>query len=200
MNTDPLFIETLQVLDGRFIRPEDHLLRMQATRREAFGNAQPFTLSDAEIPEEYRHGKVKCRLTYDRLVRRIEFEPYRPRLVRSLKIVDGSHVNYHLKYADRSALAALFAQREACDDILICRHGYLTDTSYANVVLYDGKHYVTPSTCLLNGTRRQHLLRQNIIREREIRTTDLPHYHSLHLINALLDLDDGACIPCENIV
>lgn len=197
MTHAPLFIETLQVYDGKFIRPEDHLRRMQETQREAFGTAFPVAL--AQVPPAFRRGKVKCRITYDRQVRRIDFEPYRPRLVRSLRIVDGSHLDYHLKYADRHALDALFALRGGCDDILICRHGYLTDTSYANVALYDGTRYVTPSTCLLNGTRRQYLLRQGILHEADLRISDLPRYPRLYLINALLGIEDGVCVKREDI-
>ena len=154
-----LFIETIRVEDGIFVRPELHLHRMRQTVREAYGVAFNFDLADGSIPLQHRKGTVKCRIVYGRSLSEISFAPYVPREIRSLRLVAADdELDYHLKYADRSALARLLQRRDDCDEILIVRDGAITDTSYSNVAFFDGRKYVTPDTFLLNGTRRQYLL------------------------------------------
>ena len=55
-----LFIETIRVEDGTFVRPELHLQRMRQTVREAYGVASGFDLADGSIPLQHRKGTVKC--------------------------------------------------------------------------------------------------------------------------------------------
>lgn len=147
-----LFIETIRVEDGTFVRPELHLQRMRQTVREAYGVASGFDLADGSIPLQHRKGTVKCRIVYGRSLSEISFAPYVPREIRSLRLVAADdELDYHLKYADRSALARLLQRRDDCDEILIVRDGAITDTSYSNVAFFDGRKYVTPDTFLLNA-------------------------------------------------
>lgn len=195
----PLFIDSLKIQDGHFVHPEQHLRRIQSTQREVFGKPGVFLLTDSLIPKNKRRGVFKCRITYDHTIRKTEFIPYIPRQIRSLKVVDGSTVDYHLKYADRTALLTLLAQKEDCDDILIIRNGLVTDTSYSNVALYDGREFVTPRHPLLNGTQRQHLLSRGILREADVPAGQLPQFRSIHLINAMLDLEDRIFIKSTDV-
>ena len=115
-----LFIETIRVEDGIFVRPELHLHRMRQTVREAYGVAFNFDLADGSIPLQHRKGTVKCRIVYGRSLSEISFAPYVPREIRSLRLVAADdELDYHLKYADRSALARLLQRRDDCDEILI---------------------------------------------------------------------------------
>jgi 4-amino-4-deoxychorismate lyase len=89
----------------------------------------PLSLADfLHIPEECRQGLFKCRVTYGPDIESIEFEPYRKRTVRSLKLVVSDEIEYSFKFKDRSALEALFAQRGDCDDIIIVKNGLVTDS------------------------------------------------------------------------
>ena len=117
---------------------------------------------------------MKCRIVYGRSLSEISFAPYVPREIRSLRLVAADdELDYHLKYADRSALARLLQRRDDCDEILIVRDGAITDTSYSNVAFFDGRKYVTPDTFLLNGTRRQYLLGTGVLTECRITPSDL---------------------------
>ena len=89
-------------------------------------------------------------------------------MIRSLKLVDGGALDYAFKYEDRSALMRLTRQKGICDDILITKDGFITDTSYSNVVLENSEGLFVPHTYLLNGTRRQRLLADGIVQERPI--------------------------------
>lgn len=199
MENSPFFIDTLKVADGKFIHPELHLLRIQQTQHEVFGHHSSFSLSDNLIPEEKRDGIVKCRITYSQTIHQINFDFYRPRSIGALKLVESNNLDYHLKYADRKCLAELLQIKGTNDEILICRNNRITDTSYSNVVLYDGKNYFTPTTYLLNGTKRQYLLQQGKIKEKDISIRDLSQYQRLYLINAMLDIEDNISLAISQI-
>ena len=147
------FIESLKIVDGRFIHPELHWQRITDTQRVHFGNSTFLPLSSESIPPDKRLGTLKCRIIYDQEIRKIDFETYSPRRVHTLKLVDGSGIDYTFKYADRDKLIQLQQSKGTCDEILIYQNGRITDTSYSNVVFYDGNQYITPSTYLLNGTK-----------------------------------------------
>ena len=65
--------------------------------------------------------------------------------------VDCELFDYSLKYQDRSKLDRLFAMRGDRDEVLITINGIITDTSYSNVVLFDGSTWYTPEQPLLEG-------------------------------------------------
>ena len=109
--------------------------------------------------------------------------------LKSLKLVAIDHLDYTLKYSNREKLEALFAQRGKCDDVLIVRKGRITDSSYANVVFYDGEDWWTPDLPLLEGTCRARLLDQGDIKEAPLMVEDLKKFLGLKLINALRDMD-----------
>lgn len=198
---DNIFFETLKVEDGHFVRAERHIGRMLDTLTEVgcrCGDLPNF--KDDSISADMRTGVVKCRCIYGASGSEVQFEPYIPRSVRSLKVVDGGDVDYHLKYADRSRLAELAAMRGECDDVLIMRNGRITDTSYSNVAFFDGRRYVVPEDFLLNGLQRRYLLETGIVTEEPLTVADFPRFRKVFLINAMLDLDYSVSLPIENIV
>ena len=195
------FIETIEVFNGHFTHPLLHLKRMKDTLEEmgATGPKLP-VLTDEIIPSDMKKEKVKCRILYNTESYEISYSKYSPKHPQFLKLVYTDDIDYHLKYADRSELISLLKQKENCDDILIVKKGEITDTSYSNVILYDGKQYITPRSFLLNGTRRQLLLSQKTIHEEKITPHDLKRFKSLYLINAMLDLKDNISLPTTHIL
>lgn len=151
------------------------------------------------LPGEPRKEKVKCRVLYRETIEEITFERYHPKSVRSLKLIEASP-NYAFKFADRTSLNALLAQKGDCDEILITRNGLITDTSYSNVVFSRGERLFTPATPLLYGTKRQQLLQEGKIEEKEIAVATLEQYDRVYLINALLDIEDDVSLPVNRIL
>ena len=94
---------------------------------------------------------------------------------------------------------ALFLKREEADDVLIIKNGLVTDASYSNILFFDGKQIVTPSTPLLEGTCRARLLATNRIVEKSISVDELQNFESFQLVNALNDFDESRWIPIQNI-
>lgn len=192
-------LETIQVADGRFLNLPAHLTRMRQSAHELYGEWREPGLTPADIPADRRTGVVKCRIVYDTCVRDLSFQPYAPRTVRSLRLVQAPpDLDYHLKYADRSPLMRLLEQRQGCDDILIVRDGFLTDTSYSNIAFDDGSALYLPRTCLLNGCKRRLLLDSGRARAVSLTPHDIRNFRTAHLINALLDpgqvVVDTGCI------
>ena len=153
------FIETIKVLDGQFYNLEAHERRARVTAEAFFGKPLAWEVGRMVVPAAMCSGLVKCRVVYDSEVREVSFQPYVMRRIRSLRLVNGDGVDYRYKSMDRSVFARLLEQRGECDDVLIVRDGWVTDTSFTNVVFEDaGGGLYTPETCLLEGTRRQSLL------------------------------------------
>lgn len=183
------FIETIRLEEGEVRFLEDHEKRMNTVREHFWPEAPPLRLADYIQPEQMS-GRVRCRVTYDREIQSVEYFAYHPRMVRSLQCVETSGLDYHYKYADRSVLNALFARRGDADDVLLFNDGLLTDTSIANVALWNGSEWHTPDIPLLEGIHRNRLLRSGLLKPRTIRLEDLPDYQFITLFNAMLDFGE----------
>lgn len=193
-----MFLESICINNGRPENLEAHIERMHLTALHHGFRLPVLPGISSILPSHLTQGKVKWRILYREEIQTMEFLPYKPKTVQSLRLVEG-YPDYAFKYADRSALDELLVQKGNSDEILIVRDGLITDTSYSNVVLQEGEHFYTPNRFLLNGTRRQQLLRSGRIKEREIRATDLHRYDRLLLINALLDIGETASIAIQHI-
>lgn len=153
------------------------------------------------VPAAMCSGLVKCRVVYDSEVRKVSFLPYAMRRIKSLRLVSGDGVDYRYKSTDRSVFARLLEERGKCDDVLIVRDGWVTDTSFTNVVFEDacGGLY-TPETCLLEGIMRQSLLDEGRIQACPIRMEDIHRFRRVLLVNAMIGLEDKISISVVNIV
>jgi 4-amino-4-deoxychorismate lyase len=114
-------------------------------------------------------------------------------------MVVDNEIDYQFKYTDRARLEEL-KRRTKADEILIVKNGYITDTSFSNIIFFDWENkWVTPATPLLKGTKRKELLEKGMIHEKEIRPYDLKDFTKARLINAMLDIEDGEEIETGNI-
>ncbi|MBP1645516.1 MAG: 4-amino-4-deoxychorismate lyase [Bacteroidetes bacterium] len=192
------FIESLKIQGERFSNIELHQQRVDLTCK-AFSINRKIELKDIIIPESNDALVQKCRIIYSKDDFSVSFTPYKQRMIESLKVVFDDSINYGFKFEDRDRLNGLFDKRGDCGDILIVKNGCLTDTSFSNIVLFDGDKYFTPSSFLLNGTMRQKLLRDKLVFEKEIKLDDIKRFKKLYLINALNSLEDNLSISVENI-
>lgn len=194
-------VESIKIQDGKICNLKFSNLRFNNARRQVFGVETEINLADKiNIPDSYKQGIVKCRILYGASIDAVEFEHYRVKYIQSLRIVHDDTADYTYKWADRGWLNELLKQKGNCDDILIVKDGFVTDTSHTNIIFYDGENWVTPATFLLNGTQRQKLLSEGKISEKEIKTKDIFNYPKARAINAFFDLDFGVDIPVENII
>lgn len=204
MTSEPLFIETIRLANGAFQNLDLHQARMERTCREVFGTKAPPLILNDLVAETRSIGFFKCRVTYSRHIEKIEFEPYTPTPPRSLCLVECDDIDYHLKYADRSCLRTLRTLAKDKDDILIVRHGLLTDTSYANIVLHTPHRLLTPARPLLEGVMRQRLIADGTLCRAELTPADLLPGNTLgitavSIINAMLPPELASLIPLSAI-
>ncbi len=190
-----LLFETIKIDNGKVCNIDYHNERLNRSRRELFGSSNNVNLEDIiVIPEQMQLHVARCKVVYDDEIRKIEFFSYQPREISSLKLVECNDIDYSHKYEDRTKLNELFGQRGGADDILIIKNGFVTDTSTANIVFYDGKRWITPSTPLLPGTQRARLMKEGIIVEKEIKMNDLEQFEKAVLINAMVEFNEEAIV------
>jgi len=194
-------VESLKLKDGVVRNLEYHQSRMNRSRNELFPDAEKIDLAKAiTIPENCKSGVFKIRVVYGMRIEKIEIEPYIFRIIQNLKVVHHKSIDYHLKYTNRQILQDLFAHRGNCDDIIIIKNGFVTDSFTANLLFFDGEKWFTPTTPLLKGTKRQLLIDQGIISEKEIREEDIRTFQKIGLINAMIDFEEMPVINIDRIV
>ena len=173
---------------------------MNNAREKLFLSNKSIDLEDAlTVYENCKTGIFKCRVEYDHNIHKIEFTPYNKREIKTLQLVFVDEINYQYKYSDRSCFDRL-KKKTNTDDILIVKNGFIADTSFSNIIFFDGNKWFTPSTPLLEGTKRKELLEKRIILEQEIRPRDLKNFKKAMLINAMLDFDENTGIEMRNII
>ena len=198
-STFPLF-ESVCVVNGTIQNTAFHEKRFQYAYYEYFRNHPKFELFDhIEIPLTHQQHKVKLRISYGEAEKEHIFQPYQKKEKKTLKLVSHDAIDYHLKLEEREPIHALYALKGNCDDVLIVKQGHITDSSYANIIFWDGKTWYTPSTYLLKGTKRSQLLHDGLIRETPIELNDLERYQGFQLINAMLDFNPRDVLPISNI-
>lgn len=191
------FIETIRIENGIAQNRDLHLERAFNTCLYHFGvrNLLQFDEIINEISRSHNEGIYKLRIIYTGKIEHYSIVKYQSKIVEKLKLVDGGNIDYSFKYEDRSELEKLLSLRGECDDIIIIKNGFVTDTSYSNLVFSDGEQFITPSSFLLNGTKRQQLLREGKIKEKEIKMEDISSYSGVYMINSMLDF-----VPIKSIV
>jgi 4-amino-4-deoxychorismate lyase len=185
-----LLIESIKLLDGKFCHLFYHEQRMNRALKVLCGVHDHFLLEDfLEGIERPAEGLYKCRIVYDDQMKDVEFIPYVPKEINTLRVVEHDRINYEFKYVDRKAIDRLYDLRKDKDDILIIKRGLVTDSSYSNIVFRKGKRFYTPWSCLLKGTMRQNLLERELIEEEEIHKEDIKSFETFKLINAMLEFE-----------
>lgn len=196
-------LETIKVSHNTLQHIVYHNNRVNNARKLLFKSKRPWDLSEIiRIPELDQNTIYRCRFLYAREYDGFEFIPYFPRVVQKLYLVDCGDLDYSFKYSDRSALEKMKNNipDPELSDILIVKNGFITDTSFSNIALFDGNNWYTPSTPLLKGTKREYYIDNKIILKRNITPDDLHKYRKVRLINAMLDIDEGEDIPVNNIL
>lgn len=214
-----LLLETIRIENGHICNLMYHQERMNHARKILFRcsdrlnlaeiiNAhlssagfaiRPQKTADLQSLHKKQSKPHKCRIKYVKEIQTIEFIPYKQPSINSLKIAHDDQIDYAFKYNDRSPLNELFAQKANCDDILIVKQGFITDTSYANILFYNGKEWLTPTHPLLNGVQRASLLDRELIQVADIRPEDLKHFQKARLINAMIRFEDKLDIKIDHI-
>ncbi len=196
-----LLLETIKIQHGVACNLALHQQRMNKSRSLLFSAENEISISDLISNQASSLNALhKCRIIYGKEVVKIEFLPYTPKPIHSLKLIENNQIDYSMKFENRNQINKLFLQRQQCDDILIIKNAFVSDTSYCNIIFSDGINYYTPFTALLKGCKRQSLINKGLIQEAEIRKTDIRLFKKAILINSMIELEDNFEIPIRNII
>lgn len=195
-----LLFETIKCSDGKLFNMEFHQARFEKSCVDYFGIQPNINLMEnIEIPAFAKTGIFRCRVTYSTQIEKIKFIPHHYREIKSLKLIEDNDIDYRFKFDDREILNLLFEKRGICDDIIIVKNGRITDSTFANIVFFDGEKWFTPDTPLLPGTQREKLLVSGKIFECRITPKDISIYSKAGLINAMNDLNEMTQIAIHKI-
>lgn len=176
-------LETVKVVNGEYLNIEFHQWRVNWSREKL--NFQDRLTLDLPIPP--KSGVYRARILYSKEIEEIQFIPYQTKEVKTLSLAYDNSLDYSLKYENRDEIERLKSKYlKDSDDILIIKNGLITDTSIANIALFDGENWITPKRPLLKGTTRERLLREKKIIERDIEALKIFNFKKIALMNALM--------------
>ena len=189
------FIESIKVEDKKIFLLDLHQKRVNETL--AYFGKENF-LDLAKIYEKLEHnddGLYKLRIVYDLdKAYKTQLIPYAFPQINSFQLVENNTLDYSFKFEDRTAFAKMKNTAKS-EEIIIVKNNHITDSSYANLLFLKGKQWFTPSTFLLNGVQRQHLLKTKKIKETEITLQNIKEFSHFQIINALNTHDNDFVDP-----
>jgi 4-amino-4-deoxychorismate lyase len=180
----PLLLETIRIEEGVIHNLSYHQARMNRTREHLFHTFSVIDLA-SKLSAPSKRGTFRCRVLYGQEIEHIEYLPYTPKEIKSLRII-ASDIEYRHKYANREAFEALLASTPKADDVIIEKEGLLTDTTIANIALFKEGKWYTPKKPLLEGTMRAKFLDRGILHPKDITKDELDTYTHVALINAMI--------------
>lgn len=194
------FIESIKIEDQEVFLLELHQKRVNDTFAH-FGAQGSINLEkivkNLEIDED---GFFKLRIVYD-LERNYKTQliPYAIAEINNFQLVENNTYDYAFKFEDRKEFEKMKTKAKT-EEIIIVKNNCITDTSYTNLLFLKDEIWYTPTTYLLNGVMRQHLLKENKIKETEITLQNIKEFSHFQLINSMNDFDDMFIYPIERIV
>ncbi len=194
------FIESIKIEDQKAYLLDFHQKRVNETFAH-FGAEGSINLE--KIFKDLQHdedGLYKWRVVYD-LQKNVKTQliPYAIAEIENFQLVENNDIDYSYKSEDRKEFEQLKVKAKT-DEIIIVKNNHITDTSYSNLLFLKDETWYTPTTYLLNGVQRQHLLKNKKIKEAEITLQNIREFTHFQLINALNDFDDMFIYPIERIV
>lgn len=178
-----LFFETVRIEKKIIYNRKWHNLRLNRTIYENFGIESDYDIADfISLPGDEK--LYRCRVVYGKTIDSVTLTQYHPRRYRALKIIEAD-IDYPYKSTDRKEIDKIFARRGDADDIIIVRDGLLTDTSIANIAIFDGLQWITPEKPLLPGTMRASLLASKKLKTNTLRAYELKKGVKFALMNAM---------------
>lgn len=182
MQNNEIFFETIKCDEGIAYNLDYHNQRIARTIMINI-NLHEYILP---ISDDF----LKCKVLYDKYgVLDVLYEPYVKRLIRTFKIVEDNTIEYKYKSMNREHINELFAQKESADEIIIVKNGWVTDTSIANIAIFDGSNWLTTKIPLLRGTTQERLVENKELIQTNISVDMLKNAQKIALLNAMVGMN-----------
>ncbi len=192
------FIETIKLLGGQFSNLEYHQSRLDRTLENYFPGEKIDLAREIQPPPNMDRALYKCRVVYSNKINSVQINPYDLKKIDSIKVIRDDLISYSYKFENRDCFLR-HLRNSGGTEILIVKNGLITDTSYSNIVFCNCNSFFTPAKPLLKGTKRESLLKQGRILEKDITPEEIYNYEYLYLINSMIDLEDEVRIPIGKI-
>ena len=196
----PLF-ESIRIENGKICLTEFHQKRMDKTFDKFYKKENPWQLkqifSQIKVPF---NGLYKMKFNYSEKKYKIEFKKYLLKKIAKIKCYEINDLTYNFKFSDRTKIEYFYTKKLDCQDILMIKNGYLTDTSYCNIILFDGFSWFTPEKPLLKGVQREKLLVSKMISKTKIKLNEINDFKQFKLINAMIKFEDYLPQNVSNII
>lgn len=184
------WIESIALKEGRLLNILRHQDRVDLTISSHQG--KPISLKDTlaryDLPQK---GYYKVRVLYGICGEsKVELSPYAIRHLKSFSLVEAADLSYTFKFLKREPLEVL-KKGGISDEVIITKGGFITDTTFSNLVFKRDGEWFTPTTYLLCGTQRAKLLELGCIKETKISVDNLASFSHFKLINAMMSLDNS---------
>lgn len=179
-------LETIRCEAGQPKHLKYHQQRVDRSSKALLGTESAIDLAALLTPPS--RGLFRCRVVYDHEIQQIEYLPYQKKEIRHLCVIP-SEISYSYKFEDRNTLNELLAAHPDADEIIIEQDGMITDTTIANIALYDGKRWVTPKSPLLKGTVRERLIEEGFLLPIDIKSSEINQYEKVALMNAMIGFE-----------
>lgn len=193
------FIESIKVEDKEIFLLDLHQKRVNTTFAH-FGKEGSLDL--AKIFKDLEHdedGLYKLKITYDLNKKfRTQLIPYAISEIANFQLVENNGYDYSFKFEDRKEFERMKIKAKS-SEIIIVKNNHITDTSFSNILFKKEKDWFTPTTFLLNGTQRTHLLKTKKIKEAVITMQNIKDYSHFQIINSMNDFDDMFIYPISRI-
>lgn len=173
--------ETLKAVNGEISHLLFHQARFDKTRKELYGATHKIVLAEHLDPP--KEALYRVRVEYAKEIQKIEYIPYIPRTIQTLKLVEAD-IDYAYKYCDREAINKHCMSE--VDDVLFTCNKELKDTSIANIALWIDGEWKTPFHPLLEGTTRARLLASGLLKCEVLETKSLQKAEKFAIMNALI--------------
>ena len=194
------FIESIKIENGQAFLLNLHQQRIYQTftnfNHKCIINLHAL-LSSLQPPQK---GLYKWRIIYN-LNGNFEhqFVPYSFTEIKDFELVENNEINYSFKYLDRTHLDTMKKQ-SLTQEIIIVKKGFISDTTFSNLIFLKDGIWHTPKTFLLNGVQRLSLIHLGIIQKTEINLENLKKFSHFQIINAMNDFNSSFIYPINKII
>lgn len=190
--------ETIAVIDFIPQRLEYHQARMDRSYFDFYKKRNPFILKTIfEKNIIAAQGIMKWKIEYNKQDIHSTLTEYIPRRINTAKFIKiKADFDYSYKFVNRSYFDLLKIEHPEFDELIFVKNGYLTDATFANIVLehiQTGELH-TPIIPLLNGTQRQSLIDDKKVILKSINLENIFEYKRIQFINAMLDLNSSSFV------
>jgi 4-amino-4-deoxychorismate lyase len=174
------YFETIKCLDEQIFNLKYHKQRISKTV------GLNINLEEYIYPPNNK--LLKCKVIYDSDgILDIIFDVYIIKEIKTFKFIYDDKIEYKFKSINRDYINTLYNKRGDNDEIIIVQNGYITDTSIANIAIFNKNRWFTPEKTLLEGTTKNRYLEKNKILEKNITVDEFKNAQKIALMNAMID-------------